>query len=158
MYKNDYYLSLNNFQIHFHFQTRLCNADNAVLDDSRQMGAGKPLDLVLGKKFKLEVWEAILQKMALNEVAEFTVDKSVRQHYYIVCYFIVLKYFQLVIQYPFVSKTIRDAYKPKSERRTHCCAMTLQNEGVGYDDLNELWKNPCDLQFIIGKKNTIVNI
>lgn len=43
------------------------------------MGEGKPLELVLGKKFKLEVWEVILQKMALNEVAEFTVDKSVKQ-------------------------------------------------------------------------------
>lgn len=43
------------------------------------MGEGKPLELVLGKKFKLEVWEAILQKMALNEVAEFTIDKSVRE-------------------------------------------------------------------------------
>jgi AH receptor-interacting protein len=33
----------------------------------------------LGKKFKLEVWEVIVQKMALNEVARFTVDKSVRK-------------------------------------------------------------------------------
>ena len=49
------------------------------------------MELVLGKKFKLEVWEVIVQKMALNEVAKFTVDKS------------------LVQQYPFVSKTIRDA-------------------------------------------------
>lgn len=46
------------------------------------MGEGKPLDLVLGKKFRLEVWEVILQKMALNEVAEFTVDKSVRYLFY----------------------------------------------------------------------------
>lgn len=46
------------------------------------MGEGKPLELVLGKKFKLEVWEVILQKMALNEVAEFTVDKSVKQIFY----------------------------------------------------------------------------
>lgn len=52
------------------------------MDDSRKMGEGKPLDLVLGKKFKLEVWEVILQKMALNEVAEFTVDKSVRYLFY----------------------------------------------------------------------------
>lgn len=37
----------------------------------------EPMVLVLGKKFKLEVWEAIVQQMALNEVAEFTVDKSV---------------------------------------------------------------------------------
>lgn len=35
------------------------------------------MELVLGKKFKLEVWEVIVQKMAVNEVAKFTVDKSV---------------------------------------------------------------------------------
>lgn len=48
-----------------------------MLDDSRKMGKGEPLHIVLGKKFKLEVWEAIIQKMALNEVAQFRVDKSV---------------------------------------------------------------------------------
>lgn len=47
------------------------------MDDSRKLGDGKPMELVLGKKFKLEVWEVIVQKMALNEVAQFTVDKSV---------------------------------------------------------------------------------
>ncbi|XP_018566570.2 AH receptor-interacting protein [Anoplophora glabripennis] len=116
-------------KIHFHFQARLCNPEKTLLDDSRKMGQGKPLDLVLGKKFKLEVWEVILQKMAVNEVAQFTVDKS------------------LVIQYPFVSKTLRDLHRPKGERKTHCCAMTLQNEGVGYDDLNEFLKRPTDLEF-----------
>lgn len=35
------------------------------------------MQLILGKKFKLEVWEVIIQKMALNEVACFKVDKSV---------------------------------------------------------------------------------
>lgn len=39
---------------------------------------GNPMELVLGKKFKLEIWEVIVQKMALNEVAVFHVDKSVR--------------------------------------------------------------------------------
>nr|CAI5859102.1 unnamed protein product [Callosobruchus analis] len=119
-------------KIHFHFQTKLCNSEQTVIDDSRRMGSGEPLYLVLGKKFKLEVWEAILQKMALNEVASFTVDKS------------------LVLEYPFVSKTLRDHHKPEEERKkNHCCAMTLQNEGVGYDDLNDLLKRPTDLEFII---------
>lgn len=63
--------------MYFHFQTRLCDEEKTLLDDSRKMGPGKPIELVLGKKFKLEVWEAIVQKMAINEVAEFTVDKSV---------------------------------------------------------------------------------
>lgn len=57
----------------------MCNKEKTLLDDSRKMGEGKPIDLVLGKKFKLEVWEAIVQKMAVNEVAQFTVDKSVRK-------------------------------------------------------------------------------
>lgn len=35
------------------------------------------MELVLGKKFKLEVWETIVQAMAVGEVARFTVDKSV---------------------------------------------------------------------------------
>lgn len=27
--------------------------------------------------------------------------------------------------------------------------MTLQNEGMGYKDLDKLFSNPCDLEFII---------
>lgn len=45
------------------------------MDDSRKLG--KPMELVLGKNFKFEVWETVVQMMALNEVADFTVDKSV---------------------------------------------------------------------------------
>lgn len=107
--------------------TRKCNG-GPVIDDSRQ--TGNPMELVLGKQFKLEVWEVMVQKMALNEVAKFTVDKS------------------LVTPYPFVSKTIRDARKGPEERR-HCCGMTLQNEGLGYADLDDLFKNPSDLEFIV---------
>lgn len=88
------------------------------------------MELVLGKQFKLEVWEVIVQKMSLNEVAKFTVDKS------------------LVSHYPFVSKTIRDSQKSSHERK-HCCGMTLQNEGLGYKELDELFKNPSDLEFTI---------
>lgn len=40
-----------------------------------------PMELILGKKFKLEVWEVILQKMALTEVARFKVHKSVCLQY-----------------------------------------------------------------------------
>jgi len=42
---------------------------------------GNPMELILGKKFKLEVWEAIVQKMALNEVACFKIHKSVCLQY-----------------------------------------------------------------------------
>lgn len=43
---------------------------------------------------------------------------------------------------------MRDSYK-KPEERKHCCGMTLQNEGIGYDDLDELFRSPCDLIFTI---------
>lgn len=119
----------NGTKVFFHFQARLCDQDKTLLDDSRKIGPGKPIELVLGKKFKLEVWEVIVQKMALNEVAVFTIDKS------------------LVLEYPFVSKTLRDAYAPKEHVKTHCCGMMLQNQGVGYEDLNKFLKDPMDIEF-----------
>ncbi|XP_063973879.1 AH receptor-interacting protein [Diachasmimorpha longicaudata] len=115
-------------KVFFHFRTM--KLDGTIIDDSKKMG--RPMELVLGKKFKLEVWEAIVQKMTLNEVSKFRVDKS------------------LVSSYPFVSKTLREVGKPKSEKtNTHCCGVTLQNEGIGYPDLNELIKNSEDLEFIL---------
>ncbi|XP_015522493.1 AH receptor-interacting protein [Neodiprion pinetum] len=117
-------------KVRFHFKTTRCNEEKTVVDDSRVMG--EPMELVLGKKFKLEVWEVIVQKMALKEIARFRVDKS------------------LVTPYPFVSKTLREVGKPLSEKRSHhCCGVMLQNEGIGYDDLNDLIKNPQDLEFTI---------
>lgn len=51
-----------------------------------------------------------------------------------------------------MSKTLRDMHKPKNERKhTHSCAMTLQSEGVGYDDLNTLLRQPQDLEFTMGE-------
>lgn len=49
-----------------------------------------------------------------------------------------------------MAKTLRDIEKPKEERK-HCCGMTIQNEGIGYKDLDELFARPCDLEFIIGE-------
>ncbi|KAG8041366.1 hypothetical protein G9C98_002354 [Cotesia typhae] len=117
-------------KVNFHFKTTKCDDNETVIDDSHVLG--RPMELVLGKKFKLEVWETIVQKMALNEVSKFIVDKS------------------LVTSYPFVSKTLREVDKPQNEKvNRHCCGVTLQNEGVGYSDLNELLKNPQDLSFTI---------
>ncbi|KAH8262252.1 hypothetical protein KR026_009337 [Drosophila bipectinata] len=113
-------------RVKFHFQTRKVG-ESRIVDDSRNMC--KPMELVMGKKFKLEVWEVMVQQMSLNEVAKFTVHKS------------------LCAQYPFISKTLRDIGKKPEERR-HCCGMTLQNEGIGYTDLDDLLQHPIDLEFI----------
>jgi len=37
----------------------------------------------------------------------------------------------------------------RPEERRHCCGMTLQNEGLGYKDLDDIFSNPCDLEFTI---------
>jgi len=61
---------------------------------------------------------------------------------------------QLVSAYPFVAKTLRDASKPKNQRKTpnhHCCSIAMQNEGLGYLDLNALLQEPCNLEFTLGK-------
>ena len=50
------------------------------------------MELVLGKKFKLEVWETCVQTMALHEVASF----KVKAH--------------LAANYPTVAKTLRDKF------------------------------------------------
>lgn len=63
-------------QVTFHYRTSLC--DGTVLDDSRTMGGkSKPMELILGKKFKLPVWERVIITMREGEIAEFTCDVKV---------------------------------------------------------------------------------
>lgn len=65
-------------KVRFHYQTKTCpeKGEQVLLDDSKKIG--RPMELIIGKKFKFEVWEAIVKKMSLNEVAKFHVHKSVR--------------------------------------------------------------------------------
>ena len=64
------------FQVKFHYVAKKL-PEGTLLDDSRHWT--QPMELVLGKKFKLEAWETCLQTMDLNEVARFTVKKTVGQ-------------------------------------------------------------------------------
>lgn len=49
-----------------------------------------------------------------------------------------------------MAKTLRDIHRPEGCRTTHHCAMSLQNQGVGYDDLNAFLSKPSNLEFTIG--------
>lgn len=53
----------------------MCNEEHTVIDDNRK--DGKPMELIFGKKFKLEAWETCLKSMRPREVASFVVDPSV---------------------------------------------------------------------------------
>lgn len=47
-----------------------------IIDDSKKIG--RPMELILGKKFKMPVWEECIKSMKVDEVAEFVVKKNVR--------------------------------------------------------------------------------
>lgn len=128
----------NGAKVLFHFRTEKCNSERSVIDDTRKMG--RPMEFILGWKFKLEVWESFVKTMTIGEVAEYTVEKS------------------LLGSYPWVSKLVRQAYSKDSKKAHghsehngtsgHCCGMMgLSNEGMGFPDLDDLVKNPQNLKF-----------
>uniref|UniRef100_A0A1I7TUX9 TPR_REGION domain-containing protein n=1 Tax=Caenorhabditis tropicalis TaxID=1561998 RepID=A0A1I7TUX9_9PELO len=107
------------------------------IDDTRKAwpeGYGKPLEIVFGKKFQLPVFEQCLKTMLVDEISQFDVE----------CIDLV--------QYPFVSKKLRDIAKPCDGKHdhghtTHMCAASVA-QGTGYDELDELMKNPRPLRFV----------
>lgn len=72
----------------FHFRTLLLNKDGGlreesgeqcVLDDSRKLGTG-PFELLVGRKFKLGIWEDMVKTMRVGEVAQFKCPFKVCAH------------------------------------------------------------------------------
>uniref|UniRef100_A0A5F4W8I2 peptidylprolyl isomerase n=1 Tax=Callithrix jacchus TaxID=9483 RepID=A0A5F4W8I2_CALJA len=59
----------------FHYRTLHSDDEGTVLDDSR--ARGKPMELIIGKKFKLPVWETIVCTMREGEIAQFLCDIKV---------------------------------------------------------------------------------
>ena len=128
-------------KVKFHFVTKKCDDDGTVLDDSRKWEENeKSMELIIGKKFKLEAWEMCIKTMRIHEVSSFVVKRI------------------YACEYPTVAKTLRDTFghmgKKKAPDKVHkghmCGMMAMQMDGgLGYDDLNELMKNPQDLEFVI---------
>ncbi|XP_006013324.1 AH receptor-interacting protein [Latimeria chalumnae] len=117
----------------FHYRTLKCDEARTLIDDSR--ARGKPMELIIGKKFKLPVWETIVASMREGEVAEFLCDTK---H---------------VALYPLVSKSLRNIAMGKDplEGQRHCCGMAQMHDhnSLGFEDLDELQKIPQPLIFII---------
>ena len=66
-------------QAFFHFRTLRLDKDGmldednlqqCVLDDSRTLGSG-PFELIVGRDFKLGVWEDMVKSMRVGEIAQF---------------------------------------------------------------------------------------
>lgn len=116
-------------RVKFHFRTETTDDAGSVLDDSRKH---TPMELILGKQFKLEVLEAAVKTMALGEVSEFTIDKA------------------LLHTYPIVAKTLRDswdpAHKPAAAPSGCCGMMATSAPKLGYPDLDALLQQPQNLR------------
>ncbi|XP_051521388.1 aryl-hydrocarbon-interacting protein-like 1 [Myxocyprinus asiaticus] len=120
-------------KVTFHFRTQLCNDEHTVIDDSKK--AGTPMEMVIGNMFKLDVWETLLTSMRIGEVAEFWCD---------------------VIHtglYPIVAKSLRRIAEGKDpvDWHIHTCGMAnmFAYHSLGYDDLDELQKEPQPLYFVL---------
>ncbi|KAG2463596.1 AH receptor-interacting protein [Polypterus senegalus] len=117
----------------FHYKTTLPSEDATVIDDSRKRT--KPMELIIGKKFKLPVWETILVTMCEGEIAEFLCDTK---H---------------TVLYPMVSKSLRNiaAGKDPLEGLRHCCGMAQMHDHhlLGHPDLDDLHNSPRPLIFTI---------
>lgn len=62
----------------FHFKTQTIDKDDVlqdVIDDSKAIN--KPMEIILGKQFKMPIWEECLKSMRVEEIAEFRVEKNV---------------------------------------------------------------------------------
>ncbi|KAI5626734.1 aryl-hydrocarbon-interacting protein-like 1 [Silurus asotus] len=120
-------------KVTFHFRTMLCNDDRTVLDDSKKVGM--PMEVVIGNMFKLDVWETLLKSMRIGEVAEFWCD---------------------IIHtglYPMVAKSLRRIAEGKDpvDWHIHTCGMAnmFAFHTLGYEDLDELHKEPQPLIFVL---------
>ncbi|XP_024264131.1 aryl-hydrocarbon-interacting protein-like 1 [Oncorhynchus tshawytscha] len=115
-------------KVAFHFCTLLCD-DCKVIDDSK--GLGVPM---IGNMFKLEIWETLLTSMKIGEVAEFWCDVT---HTGL---------------YPLVATHTRIAEgKDPVDWHIHSCGMVnmFANHTLGYDDLDQLQKEPQPLYFVL---------
>ncbi|XP_075247783.1 AH receptor-interacting protein-like [Convolutriloba macropyga] len=109
----------------FHFQAfKLIEEKRILLDDSQSWN--RPMELIFGHQFKLEIWETLLARMRIGEISEFD------------CLF------YLVMNYPKVASQLRKIMVEgtHAEPESHCCGASMQKFSVGYDDLDELISNP----------------
>uniref|UniRef100_A0A2K6FWU1 Aryl-hydrocarbon-interacting protein-like 1 n=1 Tax=Propithecus coquereli TaxID=379532 RepID=A0A2K6FWU1_PROCO len=120
-------------RVTFHFRTMKCDEERTVIDDSKQVG--HPMHIIIGNMFKLEVWEILLTSMRVGEVAEFWCD---------------------IIHtgvYPILSRSLRQMVEGKdpTEWHVHTCGLAnmFAYHTLGYEDLDELQKEPQPLIFVI---------
>lgn len=135
----------------YHFETLVIQKNGSepvMIDDSRQIAKGEPVETIYGKQFKLPIWESCLSAMRKNEICRITVRDDPITHY-------------IALNYVLASKCFRKYYKVKPDRDAtgdnhhheddenethhhHQCSMSLQHSSP-YKDLNKLMIDPPEI-------------
>lgn len=130
----------------YHFKTVIVNKRNSesiVIDDSRQMARGEPVETIYGKQFKLPIWESCLSLMQLGEICKLTVRDDPITHYICLNYVTTSKCFR---KHYGVEPTIpeyEDDHHNGMTTTSHNCSMSLRNSP--YKDLNSMIKSPPEI-------------
>lgn len=133
----------------YHFETLIEQSrqetnQRLILDDSRRMTKGKPVETICGKQFKLPIWESCLTAMRIGEVCKLRVKDDPSTHHICLNYFITAK---ILRKYYGVPSTEADHTGDNCNHNepspSHNCSMSLQHSP--YKDLNSMMRQPPDI-------------
>lgn len=125
----------------YHFETVIINnrdSEPIIVDSSREMAKGQPVETIYGKQFKLPIWESCLSSMRKGEICRLTVRDDPITHY-------------ICLNYVATSKCFRKHYGVESDRcgndddhqGSHNCSMSIRNSP--YKDLNNMIQHPPEI-------------
>lgn len=132
----------------YHFETVIINKKDAepiVLDDSRRMTKGQPVETIYGKQFKLPIWESCLSSMRKGEICRLTVRDDPITHYICLNYVVTSKCFRKYYGVEPTNKSDEHLYGGHGHCQTssHNCSMSLRDSP--YKDLNDMIQNPPEI-------------
>lgn len=130
----------------YHFETVIINkkdSEHIVVDDSRQMAKGQPVETIYGKQFKLPIWESCLSAMRKGEICRLTVRDDPVTHYICLNYVATSKCFRKHYGVEPTRDNHHDHSNELSNSGAHNCSMSLRNSP--YEDLNNMIQHPPEI-------------
>ncbi|KAL5477687.1 hypothetical protein EMCRGX_G024515 [Ephydatia muelleri] len=137
--EGDIPLYQKNTKVCFHFRAFSLPPDGStsdeIIDDTRNLGTG-PFELLIGREFKLSVWEDVVKTMRVGEIVKFQCP-----------------YKAVVMEYVLVSKALRELAKKRAgndddhHNHQHRCGFHHAVGGTGHCDLDSVIQNGSPIVF-----------
>lgn len=118
-----------NTKVIFHFRAFTLAPDGSTvdqtIDDTRTLGSG-PFELLMGREFRLNVWEDVVKTMRIGEIVKFKCP------------------YKVVMEYITVSKALRELARKRSGKddddhpHQHRCGFHHVVGGTGHCDLDRV--------------------